>query len=345
MQPASPCTSLGHDTLPTESGATAAAGSTRTSAVLSNSALQSWALAAAFLCGALIAIQSRMNGRLSEAVGSFPAAWFSFGSGLVVLTLLLFSKAQRVRVGRVVSALRTRELVWWQMLGGVAGGLLVGSQTYAVPIIGVAAFLIATIGGQTVCALFVDRYGLGPAPAQALSVLRVLAAGLAVVGVAVAATSGESGASAALFPVLLGFLVGMGVAVQQAINGRVNKVSGSALATTWFNFVTGSTTLVVIGIVPVLRSGWPDTWSQVPWWAWWGGLIGVVFIALAAWAVQHSGVLLFGLTTITSQMLVALVLDFVNPATRDQVGLQMIIGVVITVVAAIAAALAARRAK
>lgn len=305
--------------------------------------IQALALGAAFASGALLAVQSRLNGRLAETVGGFPAAWVSFGSGLLVLSVLLTRAEHRSRLSRVAAAIGSGRLRWWQVLGGVSGGLLVGTQTYAVPLVGVAAFLIATIGGQALSALLVDRQGLGPAPPQPLSWTRVAAAITAVVGVAIAATGGggDDTAALSLWPVLLAFGVGMLLAVQQAFNGQVNTVTGAPTATAWLNFATGSATLVVIGIVPVTLAGWPDRWDA-PAWAWWGGLCGVVFIALTAWAVQHLGVLLFGLVTITSQMATALLLDLGNPATRDQVGMQMLIGVAITVLAAGSAAVAAQ---
>ncbi|MGI8948966.1 MAG: DMT family transporter [Ornithinimicrobium sp.] len=302
------------------------------------------ALAAAFATGALLALQSRLNGRLAETVGGFPAAWVSFGSGLLILSVLLVRAEHRSRLGRVWVAVRSGRLRWWQVLGGVSGGLLVGTQTYAVPLVGVAAFLIATIGGQALSALLVDRQGLGPAPAVPLSGVRIAAAITAVAGVAIAATAGGGSggrATLGLVPVLLAFGVGMLLAVQQAFNGRVNTVTGAPTATAWLNFATGSATLVLVGTVPVALSGGPERWDA-PAWAWWGGLCGVVFIALTAWAVQHLGVLLFGLVTITSQMATALVLDLGNPATRDQVGAQMLTGVAITVLAAGAAAAAAQ---
>lgn len=290
-----------------------------------------------------MATQSRLNGRLAEQLGSFPAAWFSFGSGLALLSLCLFWPRYRRRLGRVGAALRSGRLRPWQVLGGFGGGLLVGTQTFAVPLVGVASFVIAIIGGQTVSALLVDRYGLGSAPPQAVSPLRLAAAALAVVGVAIAVTSAYDG-RLLWIPVLLAFLVGMGTAVQQAINGRVNGVTGDPIATAWINFLTGTALLLVIGFWPVMQSGLPASWAA-PWWAWWGGLCGVTFIALAAWAVQHSGVLLFGLVTITSQMLVALLLDYSLEATRHRVNGQMVTGVVITVIAAVWAGLAAHRAR
>lgn len=303
------------------------------------------AFGAALASGALLAVQSRLNGRLAETVGGFPAAWVSFGSGLLVLTLLLARTEHRARLRGVAAAVRSGGLRWWHVLGGVSGGLLVATQTYSVPLVGVAAFLIATIGGQALSALLIDRHGLGPAAPQPLSLTRIAAALTAVAGVAIAATAGVGAAGAGgtlrLLPVLLSFGVGMLLAVQQAFNGRVNTVTRAPTATAWLNFATGSLTLVLIGIVPVLLTGGPDHWDA-PAWAWWGGLCGVVFIALTAWAVQHLGVLLFGLVTITSQMATALVLDWGNPATRDQVGAQVLIGVAITVLAAGAAAVSAQ---
>jgi len=302
------------------------------------------ALLAAFCCGVLMAVQSRLNGRLSEIIGSFPAAWFSFGSGLLLLSFVCLLPRYRQRLARVPEALRQRRIAPWQLLGGVGGGLLVGTQTFAVPLVGVATFLIAIIGGQTVSALLVDRYGLGSAPPQSVSLLRAAAATLAVLGVAVAVTSAANGIAFLWLPVLLAFLVGMGTAVQQAINGRVNTVTGEPIATAWINFLTGTTLLLLIGIIPVLKTGLPQSWVA-PWWTWWGGLCGVTFIALAAWAVQHSGVLLFGLVTVTSQMVTALLLDFSLESTRERVNVQMVSGVAITVVAACWAGYAAHRAR
>nr|MDQ3358093.1 DMT family transporter [Actinomycetota bacterium] len=62
-----------------------------------------------------MATQSRINGRLSEAVGSFPAAWFSFGSGLMLLTLCWVLPRYREHLARVPRALREGRLAWWQV--------------------------------------------------------------------------------------------------------------------------------------------------------------------------------------------------------------------------------------
>ena len=81
-----------------------------------------------------------------------------------------------------------------------------------------------------------------------------------------------------------------------------------------------------------------DDWSiphDVPLWALPGGLLGIVFIALTAWGVRVTGVLVFGLLSIAGQLLASLVLDLAS--SRDLVGPQLIVGLAITLLAAVAA--------
>lgn len=302
------------------------------------------ALVVSFLAGAALAVQSRVNGTLAGSVGPFLAGWSSFGSGLALLSLGLLVPAYRRRVARIPQAVRDGRLARWQTLGGVVGGLLVATQTYAVPLVGVAAFLIAVVGGQVVSGLLVDHAGLGPGASRRISPARVVAAVLAVAGVAVAVSDSSGSTALALVPVVIAFVVGLGSGVQQATNGLVTMVTRDATATAWLNFAVGTATLVVIGIVPVIQTGLHlPTGQPAPWWSWAGGLLGIAYITMAAWAVQHSGVLLFGLVNLPGQLLTAVALDLAVPATRDRVGSQLLAGVTLTVLAAAGAAVAGRR--
>lgn len=300
----------------------------------------------AVLSGSMVAIQSRINGALADRVGSFPAAGVSFLTGFAVLSAVMVMPSVRRRVGAVLAAIREHRLRWWQLLGGVGGGLLVSTQTYAVPRVGVAAFLIAVVAGQGMSALLVDRQGWGPGAALPLTVLRVAGAVTGVFGVAVAATAsgGSAGAGLPLLPLLLAFGVGLGGSVQYALNGRVTTVGRNPLATAWINFAVGTCTVLVAGTAAVVAglASLPTTF-RAPWWAWLGGLCGVVFIAGAAWAVQHTGVLVFALVAVTSQVGVALLLDLTNPAVSERIGRQFLLGLTLTVLGAITAGVAARK--
>ena len=125
------------------------------------------ALAGSAAAGVLVAVQSRINGQLSDGLGRpLAAALWSFGSGLVLLTLLLLVPSIRQGVLRIPAAVRRGRLRWWECAGGLAGALFVSAQTYAVPLVGVALSSVAVVGGQTLSGLAVDRLGI---PAEAVA--------------------------------------------------------------------------------------------------------------------------------------------------------------------------------
>lgn len=303
------------------------------------------ALVVAVISGSMVAGQSRINGELATSLGPFPAAGVSFVTGLAALTSLMALPSFRRALRAVPIAVRGHTLRWWQVLGGVGGGLLVSTQTYAVPRVGVAAFLIAVVAGQGVSALVVDRQGWGPAAPIPFGVLRLIGAATAIGGVAVAATASPASAAGgtSVLPLILAFGVGLGGSVQYALNGRVTTVTRNALATAWINFTIGTATVTVAGVVAMAlgRVRWPGSWDA-PWWAWLGGVSGAVFIAGAAWAVQHTGVLVYGLVAVTSQVAVGLALDLANPAASARIGPQFLLGAALTVFGATAAGVAAR---
>lgn len=300
---------------------------------------------AALGAGALLALQSAANGEMSRHLGQpMGVALWGFGTGLLVLTVgLVLSPTMRTGLRGIGLALRERRLRWWQCIGGCAGAMLVAVQAWSVPIVGIAIFSVCVVGGQTVSGLLVDRFGLGPAGHKPVTGLRVAAACVALLGVALAATAGGAGRFA-LAPALAAVAVGATGAVQQAFNGRVGVACGSTMTTTWQNFLTGSALLVVICGVLLVRSG-PQAWTvdgPVPWWSLVGGLLGLCFIATLAWTVRVVGVLVTGLLTVAGQLVVALLLDLADPATRGDVGPQLVLGVFVTLLAAGAGMLANR---
>jgi transporter family-2 protein len=274
--------------------------------------------------GALVAVQSQINGRLAQEIGSgmragVLAAVISFGSGLAALTLVTASVPRlRRQFGLFVVTVRDRELVPVELLGGLLGACLVASQGLAVGTIGVALFSVAVTAGQSASALLVDHLGFGPAGHQPLSVPRAVAA-LFSVGAVVIATAERSAAGFSIAVVLLALLAlvaGAGTSVQQAINGRVSHVVGPWV-TTLNNFTVGTAGLLVAFGLSFLRSGDIRALPDQPW-LYLGGLMGICFIWLAALLVRVHGVLVLGLSVIAGQVAGAVVIEaFV---TRTHVG-------------------------
>ena len=162
------------------------------------------------------------------------------------------------------------------------------------------------------------------------------------VGDRVRGTGGLGGT--VVLPVVLAALAGAAMTVQQGINGRVTVAAGQPLTTTWLNFAFGSAVLWLIAI-PASRGsafGTPASLA-VPWWAWFGGILGVGIIAVGAISVRHLGVLLVSLLMLAGQLLAAVLLDLVDASTRGHITPVAVLGLLVTLAAAVLAGLAARR--
>jgi transporter family-2 protein len=286
--------------------------------------------------GALLAVQSQINGRLAQEIGTgmragVLAALVSFGTGLVALLVVTASTPRlRRQVRLFVTAVRDRQLLPAELLGGILGAFLVASQGLAVGTIGVALFSVAVTAGQSASALLVDHLGFGPAGHQPLSIPRAVAALFAVAAVVIA-TAERSAADVSVSVValaLLSLVAGGGTSVQQAVNGRVSGVVGPWL-TTVNNFTVGTAALLAAFALSFLRRGHLDTLPAEPW-LYVGGLLGICFIWLAALLVRVHGVLVLGLSVIAGQVVGAVLIEafvtetHVGPAGYVAAGLTVL---------------------
>ncbi|WP_422734323.1 DMT family transporter [Micromonospora sp. WMMD558] len=289
--------------------------------------------------GLAVAVQSRINGELGVRLADgIAAAVISFGGGLLVL-LVLVPATPRGRRGLAAlrGALAARTLRPWQCLGGVCGAFLVATQGLTIGTLGVAVFTVAVVAGQSGSSLAVDRAGIGPTGRQPLTARRLAGAGLTVVAV-VLAVGDRIGDPDALALALLPLLAGVGIAWQQAVNGRVGRAAGSALTATLVNFTVGTVALLVVFAVDVAVRGRPAGALPTEPWLYLGGLIGIVFIAIAAAIVRFTGVLLLGLATIAGQVIGAVALDLVLPTAASQPGPTTLLGAALALLAVLVAA-------
>ncbi|QIS01072.1 EamA-like transporter family protein [Nocardia brasiliensis] len=306
-------------------------------------------LGCAFAIGAGVAVQGRINGALGARLqDGIAAATISFGSGLLVLAVVfVLNKRLRDGLGRVRAAVTTGRLPTWQLLGGLCGAFFVACQGLTVAAIGVTAFTVAAVAGQLLSSLVVDRLGVAPSGRTSITPLRFGAAALGIVAVLLAglgraATPGGPlsvpealrGAPTVLL-VVLPALAGIGLAWQQAVNGRVGAVGGPFSATA-VNFGIGLVALVLIEAALLLTSGPPAEFPTQPW-LYLGGVIGIAFIALAAVTVRWIGVLLLGLTSVAGQLVTSIALDVVSPTAAGLSGTVVLGGGLTLLAVAIAA--------
>ncbi|MDZ5441980.1 DMT family transporter [Micromonospora sp. 4G57] len=290
--------------------------------------------------GVAVAVQSRINGELGVRLGDgIAAAVVSFGLGLLILLVLVpATPGGRRGLAALRAALAQGSLRPWQCLGGVCGAFLVATQGLTIGTLGVAVFTVAVVAGQSASGLLVDRAGLGPTGRQAVTPNRLVGAALTVLAVLLA-VGDRLGDPGALALALLPMLAGVGIAWQQAVNGRVRGASGSALSATLVNFTVGTAALLVTLAIDVAVRGRPGGGFPTEPWLYLGGPIGIVFIALAAAIVRFTGVLLLGLATIAGQIVGAVLLDLVLPTAASHPGPATLLGAALTMVAVLIAAL------
>ncbi|MFK0007394.1 DMT family transporter [Paenarthrobacter sp. NPDC090520] len=297
----------------------------------------------AVLTGLVLPVQGRINGALAGTLDDgIAAAVVSFTTGLVVIAAIsLATPKGRAGLARIVPAVRARSFPPFYVMAGAVGAFFVFAQSFTVGLLGVALFTVASVTGQTLSGLLVDRLGIAPGGKRSLTGLRVLGSVLTVAAVAWAVSprfGGLSDVGSLLLPVLLPLLAGFLMSFQQAMNGTATVHYGTPLATTLVNFLAGSVVLWIAWLVKVAVAGAGNP-LPAQWWFYLGGPLGCVAIGLAALLVRSLGVLVTGLGMIAGQLVGSLVLDVVIPTSGTVVALPTVLGTLLTLAAIIVATL------
>ena len=295
--------------------------------------------------GALIAGQSRVNGQLSTLLGNnLQAALVSFSTGFIVLCAMALLRTDLRRGLRDIrTAVGERRLPLWHLGAGMLGATFVLIQTAVVPTLGVAVFSVATLAGQSAGSLLVDRIEVRPGSRHPLSLRRLMTALITVGAVAVSVSDRLTSPGAGPLMAAVAVLAGGMIAFQRAMNAHITDHSAHGFATTWVNFATGTALLVVASVVSLLRG---NAFSPLPTdapSAYLGGVIGVVYIALAAIIVQRVDVLTFTVLSVSGQLLGSLVLDLVFPVAGLVIGWNIYAGLVLSLVGVVAGGVRPRR--
>ncbi len=298
------------------------------------------------LGGILMSLQTRLNAGLSVAEGSgfYSAAW-SFGSGFVVIGIVaLLVPSIRGQVRLFLAEVRAGRQPWWMVAGGTIGAFFVFAQGVAAPVTGLALFTVVGVAGQSIGAVTLDRAGIIGMPKREVTWPRLSGAVLVVVAVVIATWDDIAGGVTAVAWLLLAlpFVNGVLRGVQQAINGRIRAVSGSAFASTFINFAGGAAVLVLAALVAWAVTGRGPVVVSTPWLLL-GGLIGLMHIFIQSFGVRRLGVLILGLSMIAGQLAAAVAIDLVAPLAGTAFTWLELVGAALAFAATGVAALPAQR--
>lgn len=293
--------------------------------------------------GLAIPVQGRINGALGVRLNDgIAAAVISFSTGLILIAAIsLLLPTGRAGLARIIPAVRERSFPRYYVLAGGVGAFFVFAQSTTVGLLGVALFTVATVTGQTLSGLLVDRLGIGPGGKRGITGVRILGSVLAIIAVAWAVSPRFGNAADAgllLLPLLLPLAAGFLMSFQQAMNGTATLHYGTPIAATLVNFVAGGFLLWIVWGIKVAVTGVGNP-LPAEWWYYLGGPMGCIFIGLAAVLVRGLGVLVTGLGMIAGQLVGSLILDVTVPAPGSVVALPTILGTVLTLAAILVATL------
>lgn len=288
-----------------------------------------------FVASVIITAQSSINSELNTYTENpLITALINFTTGLMVLSvMMIFSRPIRKGFISIPRLVREGRLKRWQLFGGLSGAFFVASQSSLVQVIGVAIFTVAAVAGQTSAALLVDKLGIGPAGKQPVTLMRIGAAILGIVGVFVSVLGQDSTGQFAFGAVLISFAAGALVSTQPALNGQIANHTGQPAAATMVNFIVGFITLVVV--YAVAHQVNPQTFNvpPMPWEnpvIWLGGPFGVLFVLTASFMAKTLGVFLFTLTSVVGQLSGAILMDVLFPTASTNITWQLLLGISIT---------------
>lgn len=110
-----------------------------------------------------------------------------------------------------------------------------------------------------------------------------------------------------LLPILLTLIAGIGIAAQPPVNAALARGSGSVILAALVSFAVGTVALAAIWLAADRTS--PAGLRGVPWWAWTGGLYGVVYVSISAFAAPRLGLASMLTIAIAAQLIAALTID------------------------------------
>jgi len=118
------------------------------------------------------------------------------------------------------------------------------------------------------------------------------------------------GFSLVLVAVAIGLLAGGLLGTQPSVNGHLARHLSHPLQATVISFGTGT---AIILVITLLGGQFPPRFTtpiaEIPWWAWFGGGIGVVMVTTSLILVPRVGSLPWFAAVMTGQTVAALILD------------------------------------
>lgn len=134
-----------------------------------------------------------------------------------------------------------------------------------------------------------------------------------------------------LLPIIIALLGGAALGMNRAFLGRLGATLGAPAASV-INHIGGAIFIFIILLVSGSALNL-DQMISAPKYAYIGGLVGALFVALVSWLIPKAGVMRTTILIISGQILLSTIIDFFNDKIRSismaGIGLTLILSGVI----------------
>lgn len=107
----------------------------------------------------------------------------------------------------------------------------------------------------------------------------------------------------------LAFVAGAATSVQVPVNAALRTNLSHPMQATFVSFTVGMLAALICCLV--VGSPWPsgENLSRIPWWAWFGGVLGMIYVGTAIIVSPKIGVAPMLSTVIAGQMVASMLID------------------------------------
>ena len=246
------------------------------------------------ISGILISIMVAVNGVLTEQYGLYLATVIIHITGLLVISIVILSKKQRV--------FQTR-YAWYLYTGGAIGILTVLFNNIAFGRISISAILALGLLGQSICGLLIDQYGWLDMPTHTFKSTKLIGLIIIVFGIAAMINSFH------LVAVLVSLASGITIVISRTINAKLGSLT-SVHQSTFFNYLVGTIGMLLIFLI--LGKGdltYVNIAAPRDFWMYFGGALGVCIVMLFNIVVVKVSAFYVTLLSFIGQVFMGLLLD------------------------------------
>ncbi len=125
--------------------------------------------------GLAIGLQSPMASMITQRLGIFESVFIVHVGGAVIALIPILILGSKLN--------QWRSVPWYTLGAGFFGLIVIGSVSYMIPRIGIAAAITTIVAGQLLVGLALDHFGLLGATVKPLEVTRVIGIAVVLAGV------------------------------------------------------------------------------------------------------------------------------------------------------------------